>query len=152
MMVVSETCCEYGAEKPCGKEPKKLLVLTEEQKTAGENKSRNTAEVREIYKYQPADSILREIIQFLGGKEQKQEDVELIGVYFPHFCGISGFIFSCCLLFFCQHQQHLWNRIEKVELPQNNLQFNAAYIGSREGEEMNGFVRTLFTGQAAKNP
>ena len=48
--------------------------------------------------------------------------------------------------------EHLWNRIEKVELPQNNLQFNAAYIGSREGEEMNGFVRTLFTGQAAKNP
>lgn len=48
--------------------------------------------------------------------------------------------------------EHLWNRIEKVELPQNNLQFNAAYIGSREGEEMNGFVRTLFTGQAEKNP
>ncbi len=83
MMVVSETCCEYGAEKPCEKQAKKMLVLTEEQKTAGENKSGNTAEVREIYKYQPADSILREIIQFLGGKEQKQEDVELIGVYSP---------------------------------------------------------------------
>ena len=39
--------------------------------------------MREIYKYQPADSILREIIQFFGGKEQKQEDVELIGVYSP---------------------------------------------------------------------
>lgn len=83
MMVVSETCCEYGAEKPCEKQAKKMLVLKEEQKTAGENKSGNTAEVREIYKYQPADSILREIIQFLGGKEQKQEDVELIGVYSP---------------------------------------------------------------------
>ena len=56
-----------------------MLVLTEEQKTAGENKSGNTAEVREIYKYQPADSILREIIQFMGGKEQKQVDVELLG-------------------------------------------------------------------------
>ena len=35
MMVVSETCCEYGAEKPCEKHAEKMLVLTEEQKTAG---------------------------------------------------------------------------------------------------------------------
>lgn len=288
MMVVSETCCEYGAEKPCEKQAKKMLVLTEEQKTAGENKSGNTAEVREIYKYQPADSILREIIQFLGGKEQKQEDVELIGVYSPVYeplrsafalsltqvmaesgrtlyCNLEAFsgleevlaaqdrenlsdmiyyyrnagaevteqmkqmivslpgfdyiapvefaqdissmqtqeltefflkiakecgyqkvvleissavasqwkmIFACSSVYMPVRQdyisvrkvqafekyllmagmEHLWNRIEKVELPQNNLQFNAAYIGSREGEEMNGFVRTLFTGQAAKNP
>lgn len=265
-----------------------MLVLTEEQKTAGENKSVNTAEVREIYKYQPADSILREIIQFLGGKEQKQEDVELIGVYSPGYeplrsafalsltqvmaesgrtlyCNLEAFsgleevlaaqdrenladmiyyyrnagaevteqmkqmivslpgfdyiapvefaqdissmqtqeltefflkiakecgyqkvvleissavasqwkmIFACSRVYMPVRQdyisvrkvqafekyllmagmEHLWNRIEKVELPQNNLQFNAAYIGSREGEEMNGFVRTLFTGQAAKNP
>lgn len=288
MMVVSETCCEYGAEKLCEKQAKKMLVLTEEQKTAGENKSGNTAEVREIYKYQPADSILREIIQFLGGKEQKQEDVELIGVYSPVYeplrsafalsltqvmaesgrtlyCNLEAFsgleevlaaqdrenlsdmiyyyrnagaevteqmkqmivslpgfdyiapvefaqdissmqtqeltefflkiakecgyqkvvleissavasqwkmIFACSRVYMPVRQdyisvrkvqafekyllmagmEHLWNRIEKVELPQNNLQFNAAYIGSREGEEMNGFVRTLFTGQAAKNP
>ena len=31
MMVVSETCCEYGAEKPCEKQAKKMLVLKEEQ-------------------------------------------------------------------------------------------------------------------------
>ncbi len=285
MMIVSEACCEYSIQKSAAQ---KLLVLTEEPKPTGTGRTQEMSGVREVYKYQPADLILREMVQFLDKEEQNQEDVELIGVYSPVYeparsafalsltqvfaesgrtlyCNLDAFsgleeildaqgketlsdmmyyyrnagakvteqikqmivslpgfdyiapvqlaqdissmqtqeltdfflkvaqacgykkivleissavadqwkmIFACGRIYMPVRQdyisvqkvqafekyllmagmEHLWNRIEKVELYKKDIRFSAGYIGSREGEEMNGFVRTVLAGKTDKNP
>lgn len=42
--------------------------------------------------------------------------------------------------------EYLWNHIEKISLPQKNNGMQKEYLSSKEGEEMDGFVRSLLAG------
>lgn len=42
--------------------------------------------------------------------------------------------------------EHLWNRIERINVPQKGIEGNPLYFGSKEGEEMNEFVRNVLAG------
>lgn len=80
IMVVSEDFGTYEAEYGY---IEKILVLMEEEIRGYEKNTENIERIRKIYKYQSADSILREVIRFAGEGGQNMEDVELIGIYSP---------------------------------------------------------------------
>lgn len=78
--VVSEECFEYEDVMTYSK---KVLVLTEEDCGSFYKNIKSQENIKKTYKYQSVDSILREMIQFVGNGEEKTQEIELIGVYSP---------------------------------------------------------------------
>lgn len=80
ILVIGETCCTGELAK---KYHGSVLVLTEEEGKLSQAAKDSFQEKIGIYKYQPADAILREIVHYTGKEGEENYSNEMIGVYSP---------------------------------------------------------------------